>query len=101
MFESITTNLTDAIGSIARGRLTESNIRDGLKKVRQALLEADVNYDVAKNFTDAVAEKAVGDRVLKAVKPAEQIVGIVHEQLVELMGPANIEIPLRDRKSVV
>ena len=95
MFESITTNLTEAIGQMARGRLTEANIREGVRKVREALLEADVNYDVATRFTDAVAEKAVGDRVLKAVKPADQIVGIVHEELVELMGPANFEIPLR------
>ena len=95
MFESLTENLKDAVGSIARGRLTEANIREGVQKVRQALLEADVNYDVAKQFTDAVAEQAVGDRVLKSVKPADQIIGIVHEQLVALMGPTNFEIPLR------
>jgi signal recognition particle subunit SRP54 len=60
MFESITNSLTEALGNIARGRLSEGNIREGMRKVRQALLEADVNYDVAKNFTEKVTEQAVG-----------------------------------------
>lgn len=95
MFESITAGLSDAIGSIARGKLTEANVKEGVRKVEQALLEADVNYDVAKDFTKRVVEKSLGDRVMKAVKPSEQIIGIVHEELVELMGPADFEIPLR------
>ncbi|REJ94015.1 MAG: signal recognition particle protein [Planctomycetota bacterium] len=95
MFESITQSLTDAIGTMTRGRLTESNIRDGMRKVRQALLEADVNYDVAKSFTDRVTEQAVGDQVLKSLKPEQQIVGIVYQELVNLMGPAESGIDLR------
>jgi signal recognition particle subunit SRP54 len=95
MFESITRNLTDAIGSIARGKLTESNIREGMTKVRQALLEADVNYDVAKAFTQSVTEQAVGERVLKSLRPAEQIVGIVYQELVRLMGPVDHSLAVR------
>ncbi len=95
MFEGITKSLTDAIGNIARGKLTESNIREGMRKVRQALLEADVNYDVAQEFTNRVTEQAVGDRVLKSLRPEEQIVGIVYNELVQLMGPVDHSIPLR------
>jgi len=95
MFESITRNLTDAIGSIARGKLTESNVREGMTKVRQALLEADVNYDVAKSFTQSVTEQAVGERVLKSLRPAEQIVGIVYQELVNLMGPVDHTLAVR------
>lgn len=95
MFESITRNLTDAIGTIARGKLSESNIRDGMNKVRQALLEADVNYDVAREFTQRVTEQAVGERVLKSLRPAEQIVGIVYQELVGLMGPVDHSLAVR------
>ena len=95
MFESITKGITDAVGNIARGKLSEANIREGVRQVEQALLEADVNYDVAKDFTKKVVEKSLGDRVMKAVKPSEQIIGIVHEELVELMGEADYNIPLR------
>lgn len=95
MFESITRNLSDAIGTIARGKLSESNIREGMTKVRQALLEADVNYDVAKEFTKRVTEEAVGERVLKSLRPAEQIVGIVYQELVNLMGPVDHALAVR------
>ncbi len=95
MFESITQSLTEAIGNVARGRLTESNIREGMRKVRQALLEADVNYDVAKQFTERVTEQAVGDRVLKSLRPEQQIVGIVYQELVNLMGPVDHAIEQR------
>ena len=95
MFESITNNLTTALGNMARGRLTEGNIRDGMTKVRQALLEADVNYDVAKAFTQRVTEQAVGDQVLKSLRPAEQIVGVVYQELVNLMGPVDHSLAIR------
>src|SRR5690606_35013284 len=91
----ITRNLGEALGSIARGRLTESNVRGGIGKVRQALLEADVNYDVAKSFTQRVVEQSVGDKVLKSLRPAEQIVGIVYQELVGLMGPVDHSLALR------
>ncbi len=86
MFEGITTGLRGALSFIDRGRLTEANIREGMKQVRQALLEADVNYDVAKDFTARVSEQAVGERVLKSLRPSEQIIGIVYRELVTLLG---------------
>ncbi len=95
MFESITKSLTDALSFIDRGRLNESNIRDGLRQVRQALLEADVNYEVAQQFIDRVTEQAVGEQVLKSIKPSEQIVGIVHQELINLMGPVDHSLHLR------
>ena len=95
MLESITQNLTDALGNLTRGKLSESNIREGMGEVRKALLEADVNYDVAKAFCDRVTEQAVGDQVLKSLKPGEQIVGIVYNELVNLMGPVDHSIAVR------
>ena len=71
---------------VDRGRLSEATVLEGMKQVRQALLEADVAYDVARDFTKKVSEQAVGDRVLKSLKPSEQIVGIVYRELVVLMG---------------
>ena len=68
------------------GKLTEKNIKDALREVRQALLEADVNYKVARDFVKAVQEKAVGTEVLQSIEPGQLIVKIVHDELVELLG---------------
>ena len=95
MLESITQNLTTALGNMARGKLSEGNIREGMGEVRKALLEADVNYDVAKAFCDRVTEQAAGDQVLKSLNPSEQIVGIVYNELVNLMGPVDHSIAVR------
>ena len=86
MFEGIAQNLQKAMSFVDRGRLTEATVREGMKQVRSALLEADVAYDVAQEFTKTVARQAIGDRVLKSLKPSEQIVGIVYRELVRLMG---------------
>ncbi len=75
-------------------RLTEKNIRDGLREVRLALLEADVHYRVVKGFIEAVTQRAVGEQVLRGVNPAQQIVKIVHDELERLMGPVDYEIQL-------
>ncbi len=77
------------------GKLTEANIRDGLAQVRKALLEADVHYDVATNFIKRCTEQALGDAVMKSLRPDQQIVGIVHQQLVEMMGPTDHSLHLR------
>ncbi|MBM80225.1 MAG: signal recognition particle protein [Planctomycetaceae bacterium] len=95
MFEGISKGLSGALDFINRGRLTESNIREGMRQVRQALLEADVHFEVADDFIDRVTEQAVGDRVLQAIKPSEQIVGIVHEELINLMGPVDPSLHLK------
>lgn len=96
MFESITQGLQGALSGLLRsGKLTEANIREGLKQVRQALLEADVEYNVATQFIQNVTAEAIGEKVLKSLRPDEQIVGIVHQQLVALMGPADHSLHLR------
>lgn len=96
MFEGITSGLNAALSMLGRGgKLTEANIRDGLAQVRKALLEADVNYDVATKFIKRCTELAVGDAVMKSLRPDQQIVGIVHQQLAELMGPTDHSLHLR------
>jgi signal recognition particle subunit SRP54 len=75
------------------GKLTEDNIREGLRDVRRALLEADVNVQVARDFLDKVTAKAVGEEVIKGVQPGQQVVQIVHDELIALMGEPDSEIP--------
>jgi signal recognition particle subunit SRP54 len=87
MFESLSTRLQsvfDRLGS--RGRLTEDNIQEALREVRVALLEADVNFKVVRAFVDRVKVKAVGQEVLTSLTPAQQVVKVVHDELVELLG---------------
>jgi signal recognition particle subunit SRP54 len=87
MFDSLSTRLQsvfDRLGS--RGRLSEDNIQEALREVRVALLEADVNFKVVRGFIDRVKEKAVGHEVLKSLTPAQQVVKVVHDELVELLG---------------
>ena len=90
MFDDLQKRLGSAFGRFrARGLLTESNIREGLQEVRSALLEADVNYNVVQEFMGRVTEKAVGVELIKTVRPEQQIVKIVHDELVDLMGPVD------------
>src|SRR6059058_5328420 len=90
MFEGIQKNLSDALKKLrGRGRLTEANIREGLREVRKALLEADVNFTVANDFIARVTEKSVGQEVLRTLDPSEQIIRFVYEELVNLMGPVD------------
>jgi signal recognition particle subunit SRP54 len=87
MFESLTEKLESAFRNIrGQGRLTEKNMADGLQQIRTALLEADVNYKVARKFIADVQEQAAGEKVLQSVNPGQQIVKIVHDELVRLMG---------------
>ncbi|MCP3915039.1 MAG: signal recognition particle protein [bacterium] len=93
MFESLTDRLSSSF-SFFRGKkeLTADNIEEGLKGVRQALLEADVHFKLAREFTERVRERALGDKRLKGVDPSEQFVHAVHEELVELMGPEDARL---------
>jgi signal recognition particle subunit SRP54 len=84
-------NLTDKLEIVLKklrgaGKLTEKNIKDSMREVRQALLEADVNYKVARDFVNVVQEKAVGTEVLQSIEPGQQVVKIVHDELVKLLG---------------
>ena len=93
MFDDLQKRLSTAFGRFrARGLLTEANIRDGLQEVRTALLEADVNYNVVQEFMARVNEKAVGAQLIKAVRPDQQVVKIVHDAMVEMMGPVDTSI---------
>jgi signal recognition particle subunit SRP54 len=102
MFESLTSSLSSAIASLrGRGKLTEANMREGLSAVRTALLEADVAYDVADGFLTRVSDDAVGERVLESLDPAQQLVGIVHRELVNLMGPVDHSLHLQPGKTTI
>lgn len=89
MFESLSDRLNVAFTRLGgKGRLDEADIDEAMKEVRRALLEADVNFKVVKTFVEKVRERAMGQEVLKSLTPAQMVVGIVHEQLVELLGEA-------------
>ncbi len=102
MFETLQEGLSSALKTLrGKGRLTESNMRDGLRLVQQALLEADVSFPVAKQFIARVTEQAVGEQVLKLLDPTKQLVGIVYQELVNLMGPVDHSLHLRSKPSVL
>ncbi len=102
MFEGITKGLADALKKLrGRGRLSADNIRDGLREVRRALLDADVNLNVITRFIANVESRAIGQDVLERVDPSEQIVKIVYEELCALMGPVDHKIPQRADRPVV
>lgn len=103
MFEGLQKSLSDAFKKLTGfGRLTEANIREGLGVVRQALLDADVNYNVVNTFFERVTKRAVGQDVIQSVKPGQQIVKIVYDELVALMGPVDHAIPFaKDRPTVI
>ncbi len=102
MFENLSDKLERAFKTFkGQARITELNIADTLKEVRKALLDADVNYKIAKNFTDTVKQKALGQNVLTAVKPGEMMVKIVHEELSTLMGGNSEDINLKGSPTVI
>ena len=102
MFESLSASLTSALASLrGRGKLTESNMREGLGAVRTALLEADVAYDVVDSFLDKVVEGAIGAKVLETLDPAQQLVGVVHRELINLMGPVDHSLHLQVGRATV
>ncbi|MFO8006932.1 MAG: signal recognition particle protein [Candidatus Brocadiia bacterium] len=96
MFETLTSTLEGFFSKLSgRARLTEQNIEDGLREVRLALLEADVHYRVVKQFINAVKEKAVGEEVIRGVDPAQQIVKIVQDEIISLIGPVDSAVPMK------
>ena len=102
MFENLSDRLDRSFKILkGEGKITEINVAETLKDVRRALLDADVNYKVAKTFTDTVKQKAMGQNVLTAVKPGQLMVKIVHDELAELMGGTVSELQLEGRPSVI
>ena len=102
MFDNLSERLERSFKILkGEGKITEINVAETLKDVRRALLDADVNYKVAKNFTDTVKEKALGQNVLTAVKPSQLMVKIVHDELTKLMGGETAELELKGRPAVI
>lgn len=102
MFENLSDRLERSFKILkGQGRITEINIAESLKEIRRALIEADVNYKVAKTFTDEVKQKAIGQEVIKAVNPSQMIVKIVHDELASLMGGTAVPINLKDMPSII
>ena len=102
MFDSLSTKLDGAFKAIrGRGKLTEKDIDEAMKNVRMALLEADVNFKVAKQFCSKVAEEAKGEEVLKSLTPDQQVTRIVHEELIDTMGGQAAELKLNDAPPII
>lgn len=102
MFENLSDRLDRSFKILkGEGKITEINVAETLKDVRRALLDADVNYKVAKSFTDTVKQKALGMNVLTAIKPGQLMVKIVHDELAELMGGESVDLKLEKKPAVI
>ncbi len=102
MFERLQDGLQSAVKSLrGKGRLSEANMRDGLKLVEQSLLEADVSYSVVKDFMAAVTEQAMGEKVLSSLDPSEQVIGFVRDELINILGPVDPSLHLKDDINVI
>ena len=93
MFETLSEKLQRVFKNLrGEGKLTEQHLDEALKEIRMALLEADVNFKVVKQFTDAVKAKAIGEEVMQSLSPGQQVVKIVRDELIEILGGANVRI---------
>ena len=102
MFENLSEKLERSFKILkGQGKITELNVAETLKEVRRSLLDADVNYKIAKDFTNRVKEKALGMNVLTAVKPGQMMVKIVHDELAELMGGKNVEVDIKGNPAII
>ena len=102
MFENLSERLEKSFKILkGQGRITEINVAETLKEVRRSLLDADVNYKIAKEFTNTVKEKALGMNVLTAVKPGQMMVKIVHDELIQLMGSTSVDINLKGSPAII
>ncbi len=101
MFEAITRRFSDIVGNITRKKITEGNIRETLREIRVALLEADVAFEVVKSFLENVEKEALGERVLKGVNPGQQFISVVYEEMAKLMGPVDTRILYADKGPTV
>lgn len=102
MFERLTERLNGAFRNLSgQAKLTENNISEAMREVRRALLEADVNYAVVKEFVADVRQKCLGEEVLQSVKPGEQAIKVVHDHLIELLGEENVPLSLTSSPAVI
>src|SRR5205085_12070838 len=90
MFDTLTEKFSGVFRNLSgRGRISEENVRESMREVRTALLEADVNFEVVKTFTDHVLEKAIGQQVIHSLQPGQLMVKIVYDELLNLLGPVD------------
>ncbi len=102
MFSNLSEKLNNAFKKFkSKGKLTEADVKEGMREVRIALLEADVNYKVARDFVKKATERAVGSDVLESLLPAQQIIKIVHEELINLMGETNTKLQISSKPPTV
>jgi signal recognition particle subunit SRP54 len=102
MFESLSDRLDSAFKNLkGQGRITELNVASTLKDIRRALVDADVNYKIAKEFTDTIKEKATGEKVLNAISPSQLMVKIVKDELTDLMGGVETELDISGNPAII
>ncbi|HEY4798944.1 MAG TPA: signal recognition particle receptor subunit alpha, partial [Bacteroidia bacterium] len=102
MFENLSDKIERAFKILkGQGKITEVNVSETIKEIRKALLDADVNYKVAKTFTDNIKQKAIGQNVLTSISPGQLMTKITHDELAELMGGKNVEIKLTGNPTVI
>lgn len=102
MFDSLSQKLQNAFRNLrGLGKISEANVSDSLREVRMALLEADVNFKVARDFIDRVKSKALGQEVIQSIQPGQQIVKVIHDELVDLLGSANAGLALSGNPSCI
>src|SRR5881396_223821 len=95
MFDSLSGKLQNVFRNLrGLGKISESNVADSLREVRMALLDADVNFKVARDFIERVKEKAIGQQVIQSIQPGQQVIKIIHDELVELLGAQNASLEL-------
>ena len=102
MFDSLTGKLQNVFRNLrGLGKISEENVSDSLREVRMALLDADVNFKVVKDFLDRIKEKSLGQEVIQSVHPGQQIIKIIHDELVGLLGSANAGLEFRGTPGVL
>lgn len=102
MFDSLTSRLQTAFKNLrGLGKISDSNIADSLREVRMALLEADVHFKVARDFIQSVKEKAIGEKVIQSIQPGQQIIKIIHDELVRLLGASNEALTLEPKPASI
>lgn len=102
MFESLSDKLDSAFKNLkGQGRITELNVASTIKEIRRALVDADVNYKIAKDFTDSIKEKATGEKVINSISPGQLMVKIVKDELTELMGGSEAELDLSGNPAII
>ena len=100
-FDSLSEKLQNVFKNLrSKGRLTEADVKAALKEVKMALLEADVNFKVVKQFVKSVQERAIGADVMNGLNPGQMVIKIVNEEMIKMMGSETTELKLRQRRSL-